>query len=324
MPDDDLFQKAKDGTLHKPEVLEAEVRRMLQDPRVGQLVENFGDQWLGLRPLKTMSPDPTLFPEFDDGLRSAMLRETELFFGAIVREDRSILEFLDADFTYVNGRLARHYGIPGVRGEEFVRVRLTDGRRGGVLTQASVLTVTSNPTRTSPVKRGKWILENVLNAPPPPPPPNVPELKDTREVALSGPLRQRMEQHRANPSCASCHQRMDPLGFCLENYDAVGAWRTKDGNFPIDPSGTLPGGQSFKDPGELKATLKGRAEEFSRCLADKMLTYALGRGPLPSDKCTIDQIAAGLEKDRYRFSRLVLGIVRSEPFQKRRGKRGNP
>jgi hypothetical protein len=324
MPDDELFQKAKDGVLHRPDVLEAEVRRMLRDPRSDALVVNFGDQWLGLRPLKTMAPDPTLFPDFDDALRSAMLRETELFFGAIVHEDRSILDFLDADFTFVNERLAKHYRIPGVHGEAFVRVRLADGRRGGVLTQASVLTVTSNPTRTSPVKRGKWILENLLNAPPPPPPPNVPELKDTKEVALTGTLRQRMEQHRANPSCASCHQRMDPLGFCLENYDAVGAWRNRDGNFPIDPSGTLPGGVSFRDPRELKAILKGRSEDFGRCLAEKMLTYALGRGPVRSDKCTIDRCVAALATDQYKFSRLVLEIVESEPFTKRRGKRGNP
>jgi mono/diheme cytochrome c family protein len=321
MPDEELFAKAKDGTLHKADVLEGQVRRMLQDPKSQALVENFGDQWLGLRNLKTMTPDPTAFPGFDDSLRSAMLQETELFFGAIVREDRSLLDFLDADFTFVNGRLAKHYGIPGVQGEQFQRVKLTDGRRGGLLTQASVLTVTSNPTRTSPVKRGKWILENILNAPPPPPPPNVPELKETK--LLSGTLRQRMEQHRANPSCAACHARMDPLGFCLENYDAVGAWRTTDGGLPIDPSGTLPGGQSLRDPAELKAVLKGRAEEFGRCLAEKMLTYALGRGLEPADKCTVDQVVAALAKDQYKFSRLVLEIVKSEPFQKRRGKRGN-
>ena len=321
MPDEELFAKAKDGTLHKPDVLEAQVRRMLQDPKVQTLVENFGDQWLGLRNLKTMSPDPAAFPDFDEPLRSAMLRETELFFGAIVKEDRSILDFLDADFTFVNERLAKHYGIPGVTGEQFRRVTLTDGRRGGVLTQASVLTVTSNPTRTSPVKRGKWILENILNAPPPPPPPNVPELKETK--LLSGTLRQRMEQHRANPSCASCHARMDPLGFCLENYDAVGAWRSTDGGFPIDPSGTLPDGRSLRDPADLKAVLKGQAQDFGRCLAEKMLTYALGRGLEPADRCTVDQIVAALAKDQYKFARLVLEIVKSEPFQKRRGKRGN-
>jgi hypothetical protein len=249
-----------------------------------------------------------------------MLRETELFFETIVREDRSIVDFLDADFTFVNGRLAQHYGISGVEGDQFRRVPLTDGRRGGLLTQASVLTVTSNPTRTSPVKRGKWILENILNAPTPPPPPNVPELKDTREVAQAAPLRVRLEQHRVNPSCASCHGRMDPLGFCLENYDAVGAWRTQDDTFPIDPSGTLPGGPSFKDPSELKKILKERSEDFSRCLAEKMLTYALGRGPEPTDKCTIDQAATALAKDQYRFSRLVLALVKSEPFLKRRSK----
>jgi mono/diheme cytochrome c family protein len=320
MPDEELFEKARAGTLHRPDVLEAQVRRMLHDDRVRALVENFGDQWLGLRNLRTATPDPTLFPSFDDALRSAMLRETELFFETIVREDRSILDFLDADFTFVNARLAQHYGISGVEGDEFRRVALTDGRRGGLLTQASVLTVTSNPTRTSPVKRGKWILENILNAPTPPPPPNVPELKDTKEVAQTAPLRVRLEQHRVNPSCASCHGRMDPLGFCLENYDAVGAWRTQDGTFPIDPSGTLPGGPSFKDPSELKKILKERSEDFGRCLAEKMLTYALGRGPEPTDKCTVDQAATALAKDQYRFSRLVLALVKGEPFLKRRSK----
>jgi mono/diheme cytochrome c family protein len=324
MPDDELFEKARAGTLHRPEVLEAQVRRMLRDPRCEQLVENFGDQWLAVRNLKTVTPDPGRFPDFDDDLRAAMQRETELFLGAVVREDRSILDLLDADFTFVNGRLARHYGIAGVTGDEFQRVRLSDGRRGGVLTQASVLTVTSNPTRTSPVKRGKWILENLLNAPPSPPPPNVPEFKDTPEVALSAPLRVRLEQHRANPSCASCHDRMDPLGFCLENYDAVGAWRTRDGSFPIDPSGTLPGGQAVVGPADLKKVLRNRSEEFGRCLTEKLLTYALGRGPEPADKCTIDRAVAALAKDDDRLSRLVLEIVKSEPFLKRRSQRGNP
>ncbi|HJT75703.1 MAG TPA: DUF1592 domain-containing protein, partial [Gemmataceae bacterium] len=322
MPDDELFGLARQGTLHRPAVLEAQVRRMLRDPKARALVENFGDQWLEVRNLKTVAPDPGRFPDFDDALRADMLRETELFFGAVVREDRSVLDFLDADYTFLNERLARHYGIPGVQGEEFRRVLLHDGRRGGVITQASVLTVTSNPTRTSPVKRGKWILEVLLGAPPPPPPPNVPELNDKPSAVRAGTLRQRMEQHRANPSCAACHQRMDPLGFGLENYDAVGGWRVKEGDFAIDASGTLPGGQSFNGPEGLKKVLEGRSEEFCRCLGEKMLTYALGRGLESYDQCTVDRIVKALKKDNYRFSALVLEVVKSEPFQKRRGKGG--
>jgi hypothetical protein len=237
-----------------------------------------------------------------------------------MREDRSILDFLDADFTFVNERLARHYGIAGIKGDAFQRVSLTGDQRGGILTQASILTVTSNPTRTSPVKRGKWILENILGTPPPPPPPDVPELKEGKE--LTGTLRQRMEQHRANPNCAVCHQRMDPLGFGFENLDAIGAWRTQDGKSPIDPSGTLPDGRSFKGPKELKAILKSKEEEFRRCLAEKMLTYALGRGVEYYDKPAVEQISQALALNHNRFSALVIAIVKSDPFQKRRGKRG--
>ena len=229
------------------------------------------------QPAKHVNPDTRQFPGFDDALRAAMLEETELFFEAIMREDRSVLDFLDADYTFVNERLAQHYGIPGVKGDEFRRVTLDDGRRGGLLTQASILTVTSNPTRTSPVKRGKWILEQILGTPPPPPPPDVPELKDDKDVELTGTLRQRMEQHRANPSCASCHARMDPLGFGFENFDAIGAWRDKDGELPDRRLGhAAVAARSFKGPKELKAILKTRDKEFSRCLPEKMLTYALG------------------------------------------------
>jgi hypothetical protein len=320
MPDEQLFGEAKQGTLRKN--LEAQVRRMLKDPRAHALVDNFGGQWLQTRNLKTAAPDPNMFPTFTNELRADMLRETEMFFEAVVREDRSILDFLDADFTFLNERLARHYGIDGVKGDQLRRVRLTDGRRGGVLTQASILTITSNPTRTSPVKRGKWILENILGTPPPPPPPDAGELSDDKNAILSGSLRQRMEKHRRNPSCASCHQRMDPLGFGFENFDAIGAWRTKDGEFTIDPSGVLPGGKSFRGPSELKAILKSRDKEFARCLTEKMLTYALGRGLEYYDKCVLDEIAADLAKKQYRFSSLVIDIVKSDPFQKRRGKRG--
>jgi hypothetical protein len=322
MPDDDLYQLARDDRLRKPGMLEAQVRRMLRDPRARALTENFAGQWLQLRNLKGFMPDPKLFPTFDEALRSAMLKETEQFFEHVVREDRSVLEFLDANYTFVNERLAKHYGLPDVKGEQFRKVTLPPGPRGGVLTHASVLTITSNPTRTSPVKRGKWILENILGTPPPPPPPGVEELKEDKQTVLSGTLRQRMEQHRANPSCAVCHAKLDPLGFGFENFDAVGAWRTREAGHLIDPSGVLPGGQTFQGPAELRAILKTRHEAFTRCLADKLLTYALGRGTERSDRCYVEDIARTVAKNEYRFSSLVLEIVKSEPFQMRRGKRG--
>ncbi|MBI4582892.1 MAG: DUF1592 domain-containing protein [Planctomycetes bacterium] len=322
MPDEELFAQARAETLRRN--LEAQVARMLKDPKSGALVENFSGQWLGTRALKTFTPDRTLFPEFDEELRAAMRQETELFFEAVLREDRSLLDFIDADFTFANDRLARLYGIPGVQGSEFRRVPLPpEAQRGGVLTQASVLAVTSNPTRTSPVKRGKWVLEQILGAPPPPPPGEVPELSEKAEAVQSGSLRQRMEAHRANPSCAVCHLEMDAIGFGFENFNAVGAWRTRDGKFPIDPAGTLPGGRSFKGPAELKAILKGNSEAFSRCLAEKMLTYALGRGLEYYDKCHIDQIVAALARNSHRFSSLILGIVKTDAFQMRRGERGS-
>jgi hypothetical protein len=318
MPDEKLTRLAAEGNLRSGDNLEQQVKRMLADPKARGLVENFGDQWLQLRLLGTINPDATRFPGFDDDLRRAMLEETRQFFVAVIREDRSVLDFLDSNDTFVNERLARHYGMAGVTGDEFRRIRLTDDRRGGLLGQASILTVTSNPTRTSPVKRGKWILEQILGTPPPPPPPNVPELQDDKEVVLSGTLRQRMEQHRANPDCATCHGKMDPLGFGLENFDAVGAWREQDGGLPIDASGVLPGGPSFAGPKALKAILKEREADFARCLAEKMLTFALGRGLDYYDKCAVDKIVAAMAENDYRFSTLVLGIVGSDPFQKRR------
>ncbi|MEO6811323.1 MAG: DUF1592 domain-containing protein [Isosphaeraceae bacterium] len=320
MPDEELFTLAAEHKLQNNDVLDAQVRRMLNDPKASALVENFAGQWLQIRNLKTLNPDPGQFPNFDEALRSAMIRETELFFQAILTEDRSLLDFLDADFTFLNERLAKHYGIKGVRGEEFRRVPLTDPRRGGILTQASILTITSNPTRTSPVKRGKWILEQVLGAPPPPPPPDVPELLEGKDARLSGSLRQRMEQHRVDPGCASCHVRMDPLGFGFENFDPIGAWREQDEGLPIDPSGVLPSGQTFQGPAELKAILKTKDAEFARCLAEKMLTYALGRGLEYPDKCAVDRITATLSSDQYRLTRLVREIVKSDPFRKRKGK----
>lgn len=318
MPDDELFHEAFKGRLRKN--LRRQVERMLKDGKSRALVDNFAAQWLQIRRLKNAAPDPKRFPGFDDELRQAMLEETRLFFSAVIDEDRSVLDFLDTDFTFLNERLAKHYRIHGVTGPEFRRVKLDDPDRGGLVTQASVLTVTSNPTRTSPVKRGKWILEELFDMAPPPPPPNAGELKDDEQVAATGSLRQRMEQHRANPSCASCHSLMDPLGFGLENFDAIGAWRDRDGAFAVDASGKLPDGSSFQRPRELKAILKQKKDEFVRCLAGKMLTYALGRGLEPNDRCAIDDISDGLAKSDYKFSALIHAIVASDPFQKRRSR----
>jgi mono/diheme cytochrome c family protein len=316
MPDDELLALAGKKELRKN--LEVQTRRMLKDSKARALVENFAGQWLQLRSVKQTAIDPKLFPSFTPALRRAMIEETERFFEAIVKEDRSVLEFLDADWTYVNEALAKHYGIRDVTGGEFVKVKLDAVQRGGVLTQASVLMVTSNPTRTSPVKRGKWIMENILGTPPPPPPPDVPELEDNSEV--KGTLRQRMEQHRAKASCAVCHQRMDPLGIAFENYDAIGRWRIKDAGLPIDPSGVLPNGQRFQGPRELRQILLTRADDFRRCLAEKLLTYALGRGVEYPDKCLLADLSVALEKNEHRFSALVLAIVQSAAFQQRRAK----
>jgi hypothetical protein len=324
MPDDELFELARQGKLHDTAVVDAQVRRMLGDAKAKAFVENFAGQWLQLRNLKIVTPDSKLFPRFGDGLREAMRKETELFFEAVLKEDLSILTFLDADFTFVNERLARHYDIPDIKGKEFQRITLGGDKRGGVLTQASVLTITSNPTRTSPVKRGKWVLENILGAPPPPPPPGVEELSEDKDKVLSGTLRQRMEQHRSNPSCASCHQRMDPLGFGFENFDAIGAWRTRDGEFDIDPSGTLPNGKSFQTPKELRAILLERRQEFRKCLAEKLLTYALGRGIESYDACAIDRIVNETAGHDDKLQSLILAIVHSDPFQKRRSQTGAP
>jgi len=290
---------------------------MLLDPKARALVENFGGQWLQIRSLKGSTPDRERFPHFDEPLREAMFRETELFLAEVIREDRSILDLIDADFTYVNERLARHYGIKGVVGPEFRRVHLDGPERGGLLTHASVLTVTSNPNRTSPVKRGRWVLEQILGAPPPPPPPEVTALKEEKTAEAAVSVRRRLEQHRAQASCAVCHNRLDPLGFGLENYDGVGTWRDKEAGAPVDASGTLPSGESFRGPGELKGILKARSREFARCLTEKMLTYALGRGLEESDRCAVDRIVKDLESRGYRFSVLVQGIASSDPFLKR-------
>lgn len=312
MPDDELFTLAGQGKLRQN--LEAQIKRMLLDPKSAAFVANFSGQWLTTRKLAYVVPDPKEFPDFNDELRAAMVRETELFFDAILRENRSILDFLDADFSFVNEPLAKHYGIAGVTGKEFRRVSLPPNR-GGVLTQASVLTLTSNPTRTSPVKRGKWVLDQILGTPPPPAPPDVPNLDE--EKRLSGSLRKVMEQHRENALCASCHRRMDPIGFAFENYDAVGAWRDKDGSFAIDPSGVLPDGHSFQGPSQLKTLLRSQKEGFRRCLTEKMLTYAIGRGLEYYDRCAVDAILEALDKDGDRMTTLVVEVVKSEPFQMR-------
>ncbi len=318
MPDDELFQAARKGNLGNPEVLEEQVRRMLRDPKSGALVENFAGQWLQLRNLETVAPDPDRFPDFDEALRAAMRRETEMFFETVIREDRSILEFLDAPYTFLNERLARHYGMEGIRGDFFRRVRLDGEQRGGVLTQASVLTVSSYATRTSPVLRGKWLLENILGAPPPSPPDGVPELDETK-VGLAASLREQLEQHRADPTCAVCHAKIDPLGFSLENYDAVGAWRTDDGGVAVDSSGTLADGRRFTGSRGLRRILLEQKDDFALCLTEKMLTYGLGRGLEAYDQPTVKEIVRRIGKDGYRFSRLVLEIVNSMPFRMRRG-----
>ncbi len=318
MPDDELMALAGSGQLQKTETLKAEVKRMLQDPRAGSLADNFGEEWLNLRKLALINPDPAQFPDFDEHLRSAMMTETKMFFNGIVKNDRSIIDFLDAKYTYVNGPLAKHYGMTGVDGDEFRKVSLEGTPRAGVLTQASVLTLTSNPTRTSPVKRGKWVLEQILNTPPPPPPPNVAALPDDGKQVAAASLRAKMELHRKDPACATCHKKMDPLGFSLENFDATGGWRSKDGNTPIDASGVLPDGTKFQGAAELTGLLMKKKADFVRSLSEKLLTYSIGRGVESYDRCAVDAIAKTCESTGYRFSSLVTAVVTSDPFRKKR------
>ncbi len=312
MPDDRLFQLAGEEKLHTADQLNAEVDRMLADPKSRALVENFAGQWLQLRDLDALSPDPIKFATFDAKLRRSMRQETELLFNSILKENRSILELLSADYTYLDERLARHYDIGGISGDEFRRVDL-QGKRRGMLMHGSILLLTSNPTRTSPVKRGKWVLENLLAEPPPPPPPNVPELGAEGETL--GTLRQQMEQHRTNPNCAVCHVKMDAVGFGLENFDAIGAWRESDGRERIDPSGILPGGRNFNGPLDLVQILvEDKKTEFTRCVTLKMLTYALGRGLGVADRCSVSSIVNKLAEENYRFGILIKSIVTSPPF----------
>jgi hypothetical protein len=294
------------------------VVRMLTDRRSDAFVENFVGQWLQLRKLDGVTPDKDLFPGFDKPLRGAMRKETEQYFAHILRNNRSVLELLDSDYTFVNESLARHYGIEGIRGDQFQRVALTDRQRGGVLTQASILTLTSNPNRTSPVKRGQWILQQILGTPPPPPPPDVAKLDESRQAADTASLRERMDTHRAKPECASCHRQMDPLGFALENYDAVGRWRTTDGPFPVDPSGELAGERKFADARELKHLLATTdAKKVARCLIRNMLTYGLGRGLEVYDSPTVEDIRERLSSDNYRIQNIIFGIIESRAFQYR-------
>lgn len=321
MPDEELLRLADEHRLCEPGVLTAQVRRMLQSPKSEALVDDFFGQWLELRNLDSVSPDPDDFPEFNNQLRSAMRTETRMFVSSIIHEDRSILDFIDGKYTFLNEKLAKFYGIPGVKGDDFRRVELKGTERSGVLTQASVLTVTSYPTRTSPVLRGKWILENVLNAPPPPPPPGVGSI-DAQGGVVHGTMRQQMEKHRANPVCAGCHARMDPLGFALENYNAIGKWRTEDASLPIDASGVLPNGRKFNGSAELKEILAGNRDAFAECLTEKMMIYALGRGLELYDRPATKKIVADLAANNYKFSNLILGIVDSVPFQMGRGDGG--
>jgi hypothetical protein len=314
MPDTQLLQLAAGQRLTQPAVLHAQVRRMLQDPKAEALIDNFAGQWLELRNLDSIHPDPVQFPDFDNQLRQAMYTETRMFFASVVHDDSSILDFIDGKYSFLNERLAKFYGIPGVAGSQFRRVSLDGAQRSGVLTQASVLAITSYPTRTSPVLRGKWIMENVLNTPPPPPPPGVGSL-DEKGGPLSGTMRQQMEKHRANPVCAGCHVRMDPLGFALENYDAIGRWRTQDASQPIDSTGVLPNGKSFSGSGELKGILAANSNAFTECLTEKFMIYALGRGLERYDRAATRKIVAALAANNYRFSTLIDGIVDSAPFQ---------
>jgi hypothetical protein len=316
IPDEELLSLAEQGVLKDPEVLSAQLARMLADPKTKALVDNFGGQWLHLRNVQDWTPDPDRYDYFDDSLRYAFQQETELFLENMIREDRSVLDLINADYTFVNERLANYYGIDGIEGGYFRRVPLTDTGRRGVLGQGSVLMVTSYPTRTSPVLRGKWVLENLLGSPPPPPPPDVPALDDSAEIS-AGSLREALEQHRANPACAVCHNRLDPLGFALESFDAVGRQRTTEDGVEVDDSGALPDGTIVDGLDGLRNVLMTRKDEFVETFAEKLLTYAIGRGLEPSDRPALREIRRRVEASDYRFSALVDGIVGSVPFRNR-------
>ncbi|MEE2714764.1 MAG: DUF1592 domain-containing protein, partial [Verrucomicrobiota bacterium] len=318
-PDDQLLKYANKGQLRKN--LGKEVERMLKDVKAQSFIESFVGQWLELRNLNVYQPDKKLFPIFTPSLRNDMRRETELLFSHIMRGNRSVLELLSADYSFVNEPLASHYGINGVKGKNFRSVSLRGTHRGGILGHASILTITSDPNRTSPVKRGKYVLENILGTPPPAPPPDVPPLSESGKI--SGTLRDQFMKHRQDPACASCHKLMDPIGFAFENYDAIGRYRTKDNGLPIDAGGKLETGESFDNATDLRRILFSQKQEyFARCMTEKMLTYALGRGLEYYDKRTIDRIVARLKGNNYRFNELVQGIVTSLPFDMKRGREG--
>ena len=318
IPDDELLELAVEGRLKDPAVVERQVRRMLADPRSEALAKNFAGQWLRLRNISGALPSDVLFPDFGESLREDFVRETELFFDSVIRADRPITELLTADYTFLNERLAKHYEISGVYGSDFRRVLLDDDRRRGLLGQGSILTVTSYPDRTSPVGRGKWVLENVLGSPPPPPPPNVPELEPNADTGKVLAMRERMEQHRANPVCASCHRVMDPLGLALENFDAIGRWRGyMPGGTLIDASGAMPDGTAFAGPADLRELLILKPEQFATVVTEKLLTYALGRGVDYYDVPSVRRITRQAVDSNYGLASLVVGVVKSTPFQMR-------
>ncbi|MFG0333041.1 MAG: DUF1592 domain-containing protein, partial [Maioricimonas sp. JB049] len=317
IPDEELLAVAEAGRLRQPDVLAAQVSRMLSDPRAAALTTSFAGQWLYLRNLEAVHPDGRLFPDFDHNLRTAMRRETELLFESVVRNDRSVLDLLESGETFLNQRLAKHYGIPHVYGSRFRKVAFGEAfPRGGLLRHASILAVTSYATRTSPVIRGNWVLENLMGAPAPPPPANVPPLEDNT-VAANLPIRERLKQHRADPNCAGCHNLMDPVGFSLENFDAIGRWRDLEGETPVDATGGLPDGSAFEGVEGLEQALLRRPEWFAATLTEKLLTYALGRGLDHHDGPAVREIVRVAAQQDYRFSALVHGIVRSTPFQMR-------
>jgi hypothetical protein len=319
IPDDELLDLAIARRLKTPAVLEQQVKRMLADPRSESMVTNFAAQWLYLRDIDSKIPDELLFPDFDETLRTAFRRETELFIDSILRDNRSVLDLLTADYTFLNERLAKHYGIPNIQGSHFRRVTFPpDSPRGGLLGQGSILAVTSYATRTSPVLRGKWVLENLLSAPPPPPPPDVPALKtDGPEPGKTLTMREAMTQHRANPACAGCHARMDPIGFSMENFDALGKWRERDAGTTIDASGVLPVGTRFEGIPGLRKMLLEHSDEYVATVAEKLLMYAVGRNLQYYDAPAVRETVRGAARDRYTLSSLVLGVVKSAPFQMR-------
>jgi hypothetical protein len=321
IPDEELLQLAGQGKLKNPVILDRQVRRMLADPKAQALVANFAGQWLQLRNLRNVQPNTDLFPDFDDNLRQSFRRETELLFESVVQEDRSVLDLLTADYTFVNERLARHYGIPDIYGTRFRRVAITKDARRGLLGQGSILALTSHAERTSPVVRGKWILENILGTPVPPPPPDVPPLKGNQEGQKPKTMREQMAEHRANPVCAGCHKAMDSIGFAMENFDAVGAWRTQDAGNPIDASGELADSTKINGVVSLRNALLSRPELFAGTVTQKLLIYALGRGLDYRDMPTVRAILRDASRDDYRLSALILGVVHSAPFQMRTASR---